>query len=200
MAYDVLIDYIIREGEGKKEQILTEAKKNADAMLSDMEKRREALRDKKINEIENEIAEYRAKELNRALLKGKAFISVAKGEIIDAMYRELHSALQTIIGGPSYPAILRQLLIEALQDMGGKVYVLVNSGDCQIIKDLLKDMSITRCEVISITPDDRIEGGVEILSHDKSISIINTLWSRLEKVKEDLLPEIGKILFPINHA
>lgn len=201
MAYDVLTDYIITEGEKRREEILAEARKKADAMLAELGKKIEELRQKAFSEIEKELAEYRIKGLNRMRLKGDMLISIAKGEVIDELYREVNSSLQTIIEGPSYPAILQQLLMEGLQGMRGKVYVQVNSGDNSLIEDILKDRVITNCEVISIASDDRIKGGVEILSHDKSISIINTLWSRFDKVKEELMPEIGKILFPFeNHA
>lgn len=200
MPYDVLIDSIIKEGEERKEQILAEAREKADAMLTDLEKRIDDLRKKEMEEIERGLAEYRTKELNRAHHRGEAFKSIAKGEIIDEVYRKVQHTFHSIIDGPLYPPILQKLLIEGLQEMRGKVYVVASSSDCSLIKDLLKGRSINNCEIISITPDDRIKGGIEILSHDKSISVINTLSSRFEKIKEDLMPEIEKILFHGNQS
>lgn len=164
MAYDVLIEYIIEEGETRGQQILAEAREKAAAMLSDFEKRSEDLRQKAANGLEKELTGYRIQVLNRARLKGKAFMAVVKGEIMDEVYQEVDSALQAMIEGPSYPVILERLLAEGLDEMRGKVTV------------------------------ERIKGGVEILSEDKRIAIINTLWSRWEKVREELMPEVRKIL------
>ncbi len=200
MSYDVLIDYIIKEGEKRSEEILAEARKKADAMLSEVGKNIEDLRQKANKGLEKEITECKVRELSRAHLKSMAFLSVAKGEIIDEMYREIRCALQAIIDSPLYPEILQPLFIEGLQEMRGRVTVLANSRDSDFIEHLLKDaapafITSSRCEIISVIPDERITGGIEILSEDKSISIINTLWSRLEKVKDEVMPEIGKILF-----
>jgi len=164
MAYDVLIEYIIEEGETRGEQILAEAREKADAMLSDFEKRIEDLRQKAASGLEKELTGYRMQVLNRARLKGTAIIAIAKGEIVDEVYREVDSSLQAMIEGPSYPAILERLLAEGLDEMRGKVTV------------------------------ERTKGGVEILSEDKRVAIINTLWSRWEKVREELMPEIRTIL------
>ena len=54
MAYDVLIEYIIEEGETRGEQILAEAREKADAMLSDFEKRIEEI--KKASELQQKEA------------------------------------------------------------------------------------------------------------------------------------------------
>ena len=164
MPYDVLIEYIIEEGETRGEQILSEAREKADALLSDFEKRIEDLRQQAASGLEKELSGYRMQALNRARLKGKAIIAIAKGEIVDKVYREVDSSLQAMIEGPSYPAILERLLAEGLDEMRGKVTV------------------------------ERTKGGVEILSEDKRVAIINTLWSRWEKVREELMPEIRTIL------
>ena len=165
MPYDVLIEYIIEEGETRGEQILSEAREKADALLSDFEKRIEDLRQKAASGLEKELTGYRMQVLNRARLKGNAFMAVVKGEIMDEVYRGVSDALQTMIEGPSYPAILDRLLAEGLDEMRGKVTA------------------------------ERIKGGVEILSEDKRVAVINTLGSRWEKVKEELMPEVRKILF-----
>ncbi len=165
MAYDVLIEHIIKEGEAEGEQILSEARKKADVLLSDFEKRIEDLRQQAASGLEKELTGYRMQVLNRAHLNGNAFMAVVKGEIMDEVYQGVSDALQAIIEGPSYPAILDRLLAEGLDEMGGKVTV------------------------------ERIKGGVEILSEDKRVAVINTLWSRWEKVREELMPEIRKLLF-----
>ncbi|MEK6560262.1 MAG: V-type ATP synthase subunit E family protein, partial [Nitrospirota bacterium] len=99
--------------------------------------------------------------------------------------------------GSSYPVILLQLLIEGLKHIQGRVEVVVNSKDITLIRSYLKDkdINIETCDVISVNSDDRIKGGIEIISEDNSVSILNTVWSRLEKVREDVMPEIGDILF-----
>lgn len=170
MAYDVLIEHIIREGDAEGEQILADARKKANALLADVEKRIGDLHQQAASGLEKELSGYRVQVLNRARLKGNAFMTLAKGEILEEVCQGVSDALQAIIEGPSWPAILDRLLAEGLDEMGGKVTV------------------------------ERIEGGVEILSEDKRVAVINTLWSRWKKVREELMPEIRKILFDNDHV
>ena len=81
--------------------------------------------------------------------------------------------------------------------MHGRVGVVVNSRDITLIRSFLNDknINIETCDVISVSGDNRIRGGIEIISEDKSMSIVNTFRSRLEKVRADVMPEIGEILF-----
>lgn len=195
MSYDVLIDHIIKEAEKKKEDILAEARKKVDAMLTELGNRIEDMRAGALSNVKKEIEGYRVKELNKARHRGKAFISTAKGEVVDEVFKEVDNAFHSIIESPAYPLILKNLLMEGLKDVNGKVHVIANSRDCPRVKDILKDISLTGYEVLSVKEDERVSGGVEILSYDNSISIINTLWSRFDKVREDMMPELREILF-----
>ncbi|MBI5199571.1 MAG: hypothetical protein HZA09_06120 [Nitrospirae bacterium] len=195
MSYDVLIDHIIKEAEKKREEILAEVRKKADAMLTGLGNMIEELKARAFSNVKKDLDEYRVKELNKARHRGKAFISIAKGEVVDEVFKEVDNAFHSIIEGPAYPSILKNLLIEGLQGVKGKVHVIANSRDCPLIKEILKGISVTGCEVLSVKGDDRINAGVEVLSYDNSFSIINTLWSRFDKVREDMMPQLREILF-----
>ena len=195
MSYDVLIDHIIKEAEKRREEILAEVRKKADAMLTELGNRIEELRERAFSNVKKDLDEYRVKELNRARHRGKTFIFAAKGEVVDEVIKEVNNAFHSIIKGPAYLSILKNLLREGLQEVKGKVHVIANSRDCPMIKEILKGITVTGCEVLSVKEDDRINAGVEMLSYDNSISVINTLWSRFDKVREDMMPELRQILF-----
>lgn len=195
MSYDVLIDHIIKEAEKRREDILAEARKKADAMLTGLGNMIEDLKARAFSNVKKDLDEYRVKELNKARHRGNAYIYAAKGEVVDDVFKEVENAFHSTIEGPAYPSILKNLLIEGLQEVKGKVHVIANSRDCPRVKDILKDISLTGCEVLSVKEDDRINAGVEVLSYDNSISIINTLWSRFDKVREDMMPQLREILF-----
>ena len=197
MSYGALIDYIINEGDNKASDIMGKARENADAMKSRIAAELKTKRENAYNELQKDIAGNRIKELNIARLKASAILAEAKGDVIVDVFKECDSALQSILGGSSYPVIILQLLIEGLKHIQGRVEVVVNSKDVTLIRSFLKDkdINIETCDVISVNGDDRIKGGIEIISEDNSVSIVNTVWSRLEKVREDVMPEIGVILF-----
>jgi vacuolar-type H+-ATPase subunit E/Vma4 len=195
MSYDVLIDHIIEEAGKRRGEILAEARKKADAMLMELKDMVDHIQERAFSNVKKDLDDYRVKELNRARHRGKAFISAAKGEVVDAVFKEVDNAFHSIIEGPAYPSILKNFLTEGLQEVKGKVHVIANSRDCPLVKDILKDVSFTGCEVLSVKEDDRINAGVEMLSYDNSISIINTLWSRFDKVREDMMPQLREILF-----
>lgn len=201
MSYETLIDYIIKEGDRRSEELLSEARQKAAVMLTELDIKIAGRRDVAFRNLKTEIEVYRVKELNKARFKAKAFIAAAMGDVIDEVLNETSKLFYSITEGPSYPSILKSLLIEGLQAIKGEIHVKANSRDCQIIKDILKDMAITTltdCKVVSVNEDDRIKGGVEILSQDKCVTVINTLWSRFDKAKEDIMPDMREILFGKN--
>lgn len=198
MSYQTLIDYIIKEGDRRREELLSEARQKADVMLAELDIKIAGRREDAIRNLKTELGEYRVKEINKVRFQAKSFAASAQGRVIEEVFKEAANAFQSIAEGASYPSILKGLLIEGLQAIKGEVHVKANSRDCHIIKDILKDMALTAhtdCKVVSVNEDDRIKGGVEILSQDKCVSVINTLWSRFDKVKEDLMPAMREILF-----
>ncbi|MBI5194326.1 MAG: hypothetical protein HZA08_12925 [Nitrospirae bacterium] len=198
MSYDILIDYILKEGDKRRDELLSEAGQKAAVMLAELDIKIAGRREDAIRNIKKELEGYRIKELNKARFQAKSFAASAQGEVIEEVFKEAAFVFQSIAEGPSYPSILKSFLIEGLQAIEGEVHVKTNSRDCHIIKDILKDIALTalaNCEVISINSDDSIIGGVEILSQDKCVTVINTLWSRFDKVKEDLMPDMREILF-----
>ena len=197
MSYEALAAHIINEGEKKASEIMAKARENADAMKAGIDTELKIRRENAYQELKQEIAGYRIKKLNIARLRASAILAEAKGDVIVDVFKECDSALQSILEGSSYPVILLQLLIEGLKHIQGRVEVVVNSKDVTLIRSFLKDkdINIETCDVISVNGDDRIKGGIEIISEDNSVSIVNTVWSRLEKVREDVMPEIGVILF-----
>lgn len=197
MSYGALIVHIINEGDNRASDILAKARENADAMKARIAAELKTRRENAYHELQKEIAGIRIQELNMARLKASAILAEAKGDVIVNVFKECDSALQSILEGSSYPVILLQLLIEGLKHMQGRVEVAVNSKDATLIRSFLKDkdINIETCEVISVNGDDRIKGGIELISEDNSVSILNTVRSRLEKVREDVMPEIGEILF-----
>lgn len=201
MSYQTLIDYIIKEGERRKEGLLAEARQKADVMLAELDIKIAGRREDVIRSLKKELGEYRVKEINKARFQAKSFAASAQGRVIEEVFKEAANAFQSIAEGSSYPSILKGLLIEGLQAIKGEVHVKANSRDCHIIKDILKDMALTTLtdfKVVSVNEDDRIKAGVEILSQDKCVTVINTLWSRFDKVKEDLMPSMREILFGNN--
>lgn len=198
MSYQTLIDYIIKEGDRRREELLSEAQQKAAVMLAELDIKIAGRRKDAIRNLKKELGEYRVKEINKARFQAKAFTASAMGDVIDEVFKETSKSFYSITEGPSYPSILKSLLIEGLQAIKGEVHVKANSRDCHIIKDILKDIALTaleNCKVISLNSDDSIKGGVEILSQDKCISVINTLWSRFDKIKVDIMPDMREILF-----
>ena len=197
MSYEALTAHIINEGEKKASEIMAKARENADVMKAGIDAELKIRRENAYHELKEEIAGYRIKKLNMARLMASAVLAEARGDVIADVFRECDSALQSISESAKYPAILLQFLVEGLKNMHGRVGVVVNSRDVSIIRSFLNDknINIETCDVISVSGDDRIRGGIEIISEDKSMSIVNTFRSRLEKVRADVMPEIGEILF-----
>ncbi len=197
MSYEALTAHIINEGENKASEIMARARENADAMKAGIDAELKLRRENAYHELKQEIAEYRIKKLNIARLRASAILAEARGDVIADVFRECDSALQSISESAKYPAILFQFLVEGLKHMQGRVGVVVNSRDVSLVRSFLSDknINIETCDVISVSGDDRITGGIEIISEDKSMSIVNTFRSRLEKVREDVMPETGEILF-----
>ncbi len=196
MSYEALIEYIKKEGEARRNEILKRAEKQGEEILSRAYREFEAKKETIHRSLERGIQEEKVKRLNRAFLKKQEIISRAMAEVLDELFQAISESLEDIIRKSSYRSILRSLLMESLQEVEGKVMVKASRKDLKIIKEIAREEGLNNSVIEGFTGDDTIKGGIEVISTDGDVSIMNTLWSRLEKIKDEVMPEIRKILFP----
>jgi len=129
---------------------------------------------------------------NEVILKERQ-LAVAK--ILD----EVNNRLKELRKDKDYPEILKRLCKEAMDGwhaMGTdfksvpteKALIMVSKQDISYLKHILG------YEIVSDESED-ISPGVVIMSRDKRFKIINTLHSRLEKKRTELVSMIDKMLF-----
>jgi len=108
-----------------------------------------------------------------------------------------------------YRQILQGLVSQGLyQLLEEEVTVRCRKQDIQLVNDVVplcqqnytqatkKNVNITLDSENFLSPD--IAGGVEILTHNGKIKVVNTLESRLELIGQQMLPELRAALFGSN--
>jgi len=137
-------------------------------------------------------------ESEKALAAGQArreadILSISvKSEVLSELFQKAEKKIVEIKNGGNYKDILIKLLREAIERWGEEIktddfIVYVSEEDLSFLKNFSNDAEIKA--------DRDMKEGVILISKDNRFRLINTLKSRMERAKADILPSLNKILF-----
>jgi len=179
--------------------ILENAKRDADAITKETIDELEKVKQRRLEQAKTSMQAERVRRLANAKLYAREVIirerQFAAAKILD----EVNNRLKELRKDKDYPEILKRLCKEAMDGwhaMGTdfksvpteKALIMVSKQDISYLKHILG------YEIVSDESED-ISPGVVIMSRDKRFKIINTLHSRLEKKRTELVSMIDKMLF-----
>lgn len=180
----------------KCQDILEKARLEAEAMIKGAAEDVEKMRDREIEKIKASMQSERLAMLAKARLKAREILLKERQEASARVLDEVWSRLKGIRGDRSYPDILERLFKEAMDKwrihgIGQKAVGILLKEDIPLLKTLVSD---AECEM---TPDEtgNMAPGVIIMSEDGKYKIINTLHSRFEKARPEMVAIIDRILF-----
>ncbi|MBI5047974.1 MAG: hypothetical protein HZB54_03350 [Deltaproteobacteria bacterium] len=176
--------------------IIEEAGKEADAILKAAAEEANGLRQKEFEKAKRSIELQKVGMLANARLYAKEFILKERQLAINKVLDMAYNRLEDLRHDKDYPNILKRLFKEAADKwqiyMGDtKAEVIVSKKDIAILADL---NNASGFEFIPYQTEN-MPPGIVIMSKDKKYKMVNTLDSRLEKAKAELVSTIDKILF-----
>jgi V/A-type H+-transporting ATPase subunit E len=179
---------IIRNSEDKAENILSEAKKEAESrrdLLLNEAKKKSVLEKKKMKSLT--IMEIRNKQLN------------VKENYINDVFEQAFNRLKKFTESENYSNWLLESIENVIKNFGSdQPVVYVNSKDYKFLKNGNFDDKLSKKLKIKITIATEnlgILGGFIVHTSDRKLLQNNTFENRLQTIKSDLRSKIAKILF-----
>lgn len=194
MSYEEFIKAIERDAAKEREKVLNDARAEADKIIKDTEAGLKRLKDERINELKVYSEKDRILAIIRAEREARMFSLSAREEIISELFVKAERNIFELKKGGKYSDILKRLFKEVV-DKGreeidtGELVVYTSEDDLHLLKDTAVSHGI------EIKAGKEITEGVIVASKDGRFKLINTLKSRMERAKIDLLPLLNHMLF-----
>ncbi len=191
------------EAQEEIRDIIDNAKKYAESKLKQAEReaaihKRRILKDteKKIESIKRKISSTLTLEINRMNLK-------KQGEIVDRVLANLKKKIETFRKDEGYKNFIEALINDALSHLDEKEIELIfdekdkNILDNNFAKTLIASLQKKgyKVSINDIKYNNNLNGGVIIKSKNKPLIYNNTLESRFNRMKNELILKIYEELF-----
>lgn len=194
MSYEEFIKAIERDASKEREKVLNDARIEADKIIKDTEAELKRLKDERINELKVYSEKDRILTITRAEREARMFLLSAREEILSEVFVKAERKIFELKKGGKYSDILKRLFRETV-DKGreeidtDELMVYISEDDLH----LLRDTAVS--QRIEIKAGKEVAEGVIVASRDDRFKLINTLKSRMERAKMDLLPLLNQMLF-----
>lgn len=187
-----LVALLEREAAAEREQILNDARAQADAIRADARRAAEEYLSATRGRLEAEGRAALVKAQSTALLRSSALVLQAKEEAINLVFARAHDDLAALARDTQhYPAVLQAFIEESLGGIAGHAVVTVNPADQAAAEALVR----TRGWDATVQADPAVWGGAQVSSPGGRFVVTNTLASRLERARPALAAEVAKILW-----
>jgi len=180
--------------EAEISDILAKAEAEKKEIISVAEKKAEHFKTAPLAELKEVEMACRMSVSNRRSKGGEVKLNVdalvLAEKNIAGVFTEAGENLEDLKKKSNYKGALKTLVEEALDGVGDDVVLSANKDDMQNIKKILADTSIS----IEFKVDDSILGGLAVSSKDGRIKNINTLSSRLDRMKNFVVKDVNRVL------
>ena len=192
MAYENLLKSVEENAGEREQEIRTRARAAVRAIVEAAEARAADLQQTSLDETKKAALIERNKLMYLVRVEEKKQLIMRKEAIFSQDITMAEQRLFSLRTDPSYPEIFKKLAQEASGAIGtGKCHVHVDKRDESLCRDTLAGMNLPAVMI----PDLTTAGGLVITNPDETVTISNTVESRLERIKEHRKLEIYSILF-----
>jgi vacuolar-type H+-ATPase subunit E/Vma4 len=187
-----LIQLLEQEARVEKDQALQEAQAKAEEILAAAGREADEIEAAARQRVEAEQAQARARATSTASLRAAALVLAAKDDAIRKVFEQAEAGLRAAAGNPQRrAAVLRSLLREAAQGLGGRVTVETSGGDVQAVRDAARDLGLDA--EVREAPD--VADGVRVAAADGRVVVENTLGSRLARARREMVSRVAETLW-----
>jgi len=183
MSLEAILAAIRASGERQVDENEQRAQDQAAAILADARQDAEALRREVRERVVAPAYRERARIIHRARMECLRKEGDAREAAIDTAFERASQCLAGLRGDPGYPAILRRLTEEALNELHGSLEDVSRARLQADPRDEALLQSILCERDLRLSVDYRLNcwGGLIARSADGRVVVINTLESRLER-------------------
>jgi len=195
VSEEKLLAFIREKAEMECQSLLEEAERESERILASANQEAQHIHQKGTRELKQRGEAEQRLTQNRAKLVADRILAEAKGHALEEAKAFLLDEVETWVDRPLYENAMKEFLLAAAeavgQDPSVTVQIFVSSKDKRRIQGLLKKYSIA----YELEIDDSLQGGLLMQSADGRWLADATIHTRLEKVWEESLPELSKLLF-----
>ncbi len=189
MGVSELLEAIEARGKEEREKIISRSEKTAKRLIKEAKTRAKEVSQSILQEEDPELEATRTRILGESELRKKRSLSKVKNQVVEEVFEKAWQNLSKIRERPDYHSILEKLGGEILK--GEDVIVYVNERDVTLIQKILTSRGLNA----EVKSGQNCVGGLVVETRNGSVSIHNTIESRLEKIRELLIQEVNQILF-----
>ncbi|WP_456475803.1 V-type ATP synthase subunit E [Candidatus Pyrohabitans sp.] len=192
-----IIARIEEDARAEVERILSEAKAQAEEIRNEAQAKAKAEKAEIISRGKREAEQERARIIANAKLRARKALLDAKEEVIKEAFSRAEKALADVTKEERYPGILKKLILEAIESIGGDVEILARKEDRKILnRSFLAEVSREAKVKVALAKDTISSiGGVVVRGKDGKAEVDNTFETRLERVSSELRSSVAKVLF-----
>lgn len=189
MGFAELLEAIQAKGKEERERIISRSEKTARRLIEEAETKTEEIAQSILQEEDPELEVTKTRIQGESELRKKRSLAQVKNQIVQEVFKEAREALSRIRERKDYESILQKLGEEVLK--GGDLMVYVDERDVPLIRKILASKGLNA----EVKSGDDCLGGLVAETKNGSVTIHNTIESRLEKLQEPLVQEVNQILF-----
>ncbi|AIZ43960.1 ATP synthase subunit E [Deinococcus radiopugnans] len=190
MALDKLLQ---NEAQTEIERIRAEARERADAIVAAANERAEALVSGRTRALDTARQAGLVRARSAADLDSNAQRLAATDSLQTQAFQTAEQYIRSSVSAPEYPQIMIKLISEGLQALPGAVAVETQSSEQDAARRALEFLG-GEAATLEVRVNDSVQTGVRLIGPDGKTSIQNTLVGRLERVREELAPQITRLL------
>lgn len=180
MGLEAVKEEIIRNAKEQSSSLIAEARKEANKVMKETEKKIEEMKEKGDAQTKRLIDAIKRQELASAELENKKMLLNAKKQVIESVFMEAKKRLETL-DDKKREACIRKLLEKTKNDIE-VAYAYCSKKDAKF----LKGFDVNAVDII---------GGLLAENKDKTIRIDYSFETLLQIIKENELQTVNKILF-----
>lgn len=179
MGLEAVKEEVIRQAKGQESALIAEARKDANRVSREAEKKVQEMQEKSDAETKKQIDSIKRQALASADMENKKMILEAKKQVIETVFKEAKTKLEA--DEKKREAYVKKLIETAKKEIDvGNIYC--SKKDLKFLKGL------------NAEPAD-ISGGIIAENKDKTIRVDYAFETMLETIKEREMQDINKILF-----
>jgi len=189
MGLHAILEAIRSAGEVSVDEIESRAYAQAHQILANAQLEAERLKEQACAATLEPMSHERARLIHRSRLEAMQIIGGARKELVDAALEQVRGCLAGMRTNACYPLVMRQLLLEALEELGGSeqgasvaqpygmTCLEADPDDRALLEGLLQTLELD----LPVSYPLQCWGGLVAKSENGRIVVINTLEARLER-------------------
>jgi len=178
MALEDIFKALEEQADEECKTIVTDARDQAEGILTHARDEADSIKSDRLGNTERSVRSKTAQQINYARLESKKRVAAVKERSVGKVFEEAMKSLEALRHTDTYPALMKDLIQEAVAGVDGEYRILVDQVDVDVAKKAAADLGLSA----PVEQGDSTIGGAVVSFGGGRIARRNTLEDRLEKV------------------